>query len=74
MKNKAVHLQILIIALGLIISQCTRRANLDNELTLAELQDRIAGGWAGQTIGCVFGGPTEFRFRGTFIQDYQPIP
>ncbi|MCX6577750.1 MAG: ADP-ribosylglycohydrolase family protein, partial [Candidatus Aminicenantes bacterium] len=38
------------------------------------LKDKIKGGWAGQTIGCTFGGPTEFRFQGTFIPDYQPIP
>jgi len=38
------------------------------------LRDKVKGGWAGQTIGCTFGGPTEFRFRGTFIPDYQPIP
>jgi hypothetical protein len=37
------------------------------------LQDKIKGGWAGQTIGVTFGGPTEFRFCGTMIQDYQPI-
>jgi ADP-ribosylglycohydrolase len=38
------------------------------------LKDKIRGGWAGQTIGCTFGGPTEFRFQGTMIQDYQKIP
>jgi hypothetical protein len=43
-------------------------------LTRAELLDRIKGGWAGQVIGCTFGGPTEFRFPGAMIQDYQPIP
>lgn len=37
------------------------------------LQDKIRGGWAGQTIGVTFGGPYEFRFNGTFIQDYQPL-
>lgn len=42
-------------------------------LTKEELKDKIMGGWAGQTIGVTFGGPTEFRFNGTFIQDYQPI-
>jgi hypothetical protein len=31
------------------------------------------GGWAGQTIAVTFGGPYEFRFNGTFIQDYQPL-
>lgn len=33
------------------------------------LQDKIRGGWAGQTIGCTFGGPTEFRYAGTMIND-----
>ena len=37
------------------------------------LLDKIKGGWAGQTIGCTYGGPTEFRYRGTMIQDYVPI-
>jgi hypothetical protein len=37
------------------------------------LKDKIMGGWAGQTIGVTFGGPTEFRYCGTIIQDYIPI-
>ncbi len=43
-------------------------------LSKAVLQNKIKGGWAGQVIGCTFGGPTEFRFKGTMINDYQPIP
>lgn len=43
-------------------------------LTKTALQNKIKGGWAGQVIGCTFGGPTEFRFTGTMINDYQPIP
>ncbi len=42
-------------------------------LTKKALQDKIKGGWAGQTIGVTFGGPYEFRFQGTFIGDYQPL-
>lgn len=38
-----------------------------------DLKDKIMGGWAGQTIGVTFGGPYEFRFSGSFIQDYQPL-
>jgi hypothetical protein len=38
-----------------------------------ELRDKIKGGWAGQTIGVVFGAPVEFKFTGGYIQDYQPI-
>ncbi|MBD2757664.1 ADP-ribosylglycohydrolase family protein [Spirosoma validum] len=43
-------------------------------LSKKTLQDKIKGGWAGQVIGCTFGGPTEFRFNGTMMNDYQPIP
>lgn len=43
-------------------------------LSKSELADKIKGGWAGQTIGVVYGAPTEFKFTGTTIQDYQPIP
>lgn len=42
-------------------------------ITQDKLRDKIKGGWAGQTIGCTFGGPTEFKFQGTMIQDYQNI-
>jgi hypothetical protein len=52
-------------------------APLEREETLSlkkdELRDKIMGGWAGQTIGVTFGGPTEFRFNGTMIQEYQKL-
>jgi hypothetical protein len=38
------------------------------------LQDKIKGGWAGQVIGCTYGGPTEFKWNGTMIGDHVPIP
>lgn len=38
------------------------------------LKDKVKGAWAGQTLGCSYGGPTEFKFLGTIIQDYIPIP
>ncbi len=44
------------------------------KLSRETLQDKIKGGWALQTIGVTFGGPTEFRYRGSFIPDYTPIP
>ncbi len=49
-------------------------AGQEIELTIDELRDKIMGGWAAQTIGVTFGGPTEFRYNGTMIQDYEPIP
>ena len=38
-----------------------------------KLLDKIKGGWAGQTIGVTFGGPTEFKYNGTMIPDHQKI-
>ncbi|MDR2811031.1 MAG: ADP-ribosylglycohydrolase family protein [Tannerellaceae bacterium] len=42
-------------------------------LSKASLLDKVKGGWAGQTIGCTYGGPTEFKYPGTMMQDYIPI-
>jgi hypothetical protein len=62
-----------------VLASCSGKKATNQELpakvklsTLA-LKDKIKGGWAGQTIGCTFGGPTEFKFKGTLIQDYQPL-
>jgi len=43
------------------------------EIGRAALLDKIKGGWAGQVIGCTFGGPTEFHYPGAMIGDYVPI-
>ncbi len=40
-----------------------RKAVLSNDA----LMDKIKGGWAGKTIGCTYGGPTEFKY-------YKAIP
>jgi len=42
-------------------------------LSSQQLKDKIRGGWAGQTIGVTYGGPVEFKFNGTWIQETQPI-
>ncbi|MCX6205601.1 MAG: ADP-ribosylglycohydrolase family protein, partial [Bacteroidetes bacterium] len=42
-------------------------------ISKANLQDKIKGGWAGQTIGVTYGGPYEFHYLGTLINDYQKI-
>ncbi len=61
----------------LMVASCTnlekKSSELPDTITLSStvLKDKIKGGWAGQTIGVTYGGPTEFRFRGTMIQDYQ---
>jgi hypothetical protein len=42
------------------------------EITLADLRDKIEGGWAGQMIGVSFGAPTEFRYREKIIEGDLP--
>lgn len=43
------------------------------EISKEVLLDKIKGGWAGQTIGCTYGGPTEFKYRGAIIHEQTPI-
>lgn len=68
-----------IIALLIVLASCTDAPKTVKVLpetailSTQELKDKIKGGWAGQTIGCTFGGPTEFKFKGSLIQDYQPF-
>ncbi|MFR5958641.1 MAG: ADP-ribosylglycohydrolase family protein [Bacteroides stercoris] len=36
--------------------------------------DKVKGAWAGQVIGCTYGGPTEFRYLSTMIPDSIVMP
>lgn len=45
-----------------------------SRISKADLQDKVKGGWAGQVIGCTYGGPTEFQWNGTMIGDHVRIP
>lgn len=78
MKKRTNLMPICMVALmsGCTATNPTDGGGLPTEKTLSTdvLQDKIKGGWAGQTIGVTYGGPTEFKYNGTFIQDYQPIP
>jgi len=65
----------LVLAIGIFLSCALPGVSQEQHtISLADLKDKIKGGWAGQTIGVTFGGPTEFCYNGTFIQDYQTIP
>ena len=50
-------------------------AQAESTVTMSKtvLLDKIKGGWAGQTIGCAYGGPTEFCYRGVMIPDETEI-
>jgi hypothetical protein len=45
--------------------------NDEKRISLADLRDKIEGGWAGQMIGVSYGAPTEFRYRNELIPEDQ---
>ncbi|MEN8156523.1 MAG: ADP-ribosylglycohydrolase family protein [Bacteroidota bacterium] len=73
----------IITLLAILLVSCSNTAERNSQfhheypqqftLSKADLMDKIRGGWAGQVIGCTYGGPTEFRYNGTMIQDYIPL-
>ncbi|WKZ60940.1 MAG: ADP-ribosylglycohydrolase family protein [Cyclobacteriaceae bacterium] len=71
-RSKCVLVILLIVSIGCDEQKLNpRKYSSELRISKATLKDKIRGGWAGQTIGVTFGGPTEFRFKGTMIQDYQ---
>ncbi len=62
---------ILILALAAV--SCSAPKTTDTTMSTDTLLDKIMGGWAGQTIGVVYGASTEFKHQGTLIPDNQPI-
>ena len=61
-----------LLAFALLLSACASKepsAPATREISLADLQDKIRGGWAGQMIGVSYGAPTEFRWRGEIIPE-----
>ena len=63
----------LVLILRLVISAQAPANGNPLLIPMNQLENKIKGGWAGQTIGVTFGGPYEFRFQGSFIGDYQPL-
>lgn len=55
------------------MTACGRQEPERIEISRESLMNKIKGAWAGQTIGCTYGGPTEFRYSGTMINDNIPI-
>ena len=61
---------------SLLLAMIAVSCNCEKEVTISKevLMDKIKGGWAAQTIGCTYGGPTEFCYRGEMIPDSVAIP
>jgi hypothetical protein len=83
-KTKMMKKLLFLLAIIFFIAGCenqtfekTKTSFADGEtikISKSDLQDKIKGGWAGQVIGCTYGGPTEFQWNGTMIGDHVPIP
>ena len=64
-----------LILIGLLVFSCKTESPKSSiksisdlseiEISKTELLNKIKGGWAGQVIGCTYGGPTEFKWNGT---------
>ena len=53
------------ISAAFVCGCCGQKTRIGNDV----LMDKIKGAWAGQVIGCTFGGPTEFKYQGRYIPD-----
>ena len=62
--------------LAIFFASCTQSSIKYGEsvsISEKEMLNKIKGGWFGQTIGCTYGGPTEFKYRGGPIWEGVPI-
>lgn len=70
----------IIFSIGTVVYSCNtiQKENPHQSTSLVmskmKLNDKIKGGWAGQTIGVVYGAPVEFKYQGSIIDNYQNIP
>jgi hypothetical protein len=64
--NKNLAMFVLIV-LPLLFLSCADQGT--KKISVTELQDKIAGGWAGKMIGVSYGAPTEFRAVGETYEE-----
>ena len=67
---------LLIISMDSAASVSDSNNKIPSRITMSKemLLDKIKGAWAGQVIGCTYGGPTEFVYRGRMIEEEKEIP
>ncbi len=67
MKHK--FLTSLLLLILLIFGNCKSPKQDYKTISIDNLKNKIAGGWAGKMIGVSYGGPTEFRYNGVINED-----
>ena len=73
MKTKSFIITATVVLVALTACQNTLHEQ-DIIISKETLMDKIKGGWIGKAIGCTYGGPTEFKYCGTMINDNIDIP
>lgn len=64
-----------VLFLVLVAAACSEKQLPEKAtMSLKELENKVRGGWAAQTIGVTYGGPTEFKYKGVIIPDSVDIP
>jgi hypothetical protein len=63
------YLSIISVIAVLLFSSCHLQKQEYKAISIDELRDKIAGGWAGKMIGVAYGGPTEFQFNGIINEE-----
>ena len=58
-----------VIVAGNVVTLDAASAAEVRRLSVAEYQDKMAGGWLGQMAGVGWGGPTEFKWKGEIIPE-----
>ncbi|MCQ2183975.1 MAG: ADP-ribosylglycohydrolase family protein [Bacteroidales bacterium] len=68
--------KVVLAVLAICAVSCSSPVKYGSLVTIPDdvLMDKIRGGWFGQTIGCTYGGPTEFKYKGSIINEEIPIP
>lgn len=81
--NSKTHLRhvisiIILLAISIATTSCANSSETKIptkiKLTPEELMNKIKGGWAGQTIGVTYGGPTEFKYCDIMMSDEETVP
>jgi hypothetical protein len=63
------YLSIIYLIAVFLFGSCQSQKQRYRTISIDELKDKIAGGWAGKMIGVSYGGPTEFRYNGVINED-----
>src|SRR5512141_2785410 len=69
MRRRSLSLILTVLAVLLAVFLVMWGASNEKRIAVADLNDKVAGGWAGQMIGVSYGAPTEFRAKSVILEE-----